>query len=126
VIERILVVEDDDLIRDSLVDVLTDHGYEAHGAADGQEALNKLAELTDPPPCLIVLDLMMPNMDGREFRRRQLADPAVKEIPIVVISAFRDLDSIVKELAPAGHFKKPVKLSDFLQIIQTYCPAAAV
>ena len=124
--EVVLVVEDDDLIRDSLLDVLRDHGYDAHGARDGQEALDKLAELHDSLPCLIVLDLMMPGMDGREFRRRQLADPVLAKIPIIVISAFRDLDSIAKELAPVGYFKKPLKLSDFLQIIRNYCPATSV
>jgi CheY-like chemotaxis protein len=119
--ERVIIVEDDELIRDSLLEVLEDNGYEAIGAGDGREALDKLAAL-DAPPCLIVLDLMMPGMDGREFRRQQLTDPALKDIPVVVISAFRDLDEIAKELKPAAHFKKPLKLQDFLQIVQTHCP----
>jgi CheY-like chemotaxis protein len=123
--DRVVVVEDDELIRDSLLEVLEDHGYEAIGASDGREALDKLAAL-DGPPCLIVLDLMMPGMDGREFRRLQLEDPALKSIPVVVISAFRDLDEIAKELAPAAHFKKPLKLKEFLNIIQTHCPGAHV
>jgi CheY-like chemotaxis protein len=118
--ERVVIVEDDELIRDSLLEVLEDAGYEAIGAGDGREALDKLAAL-DRPPCLIVLDLMMPGMDGREFRRQQLTDPAIKDIPVVVISAFRDLDEIAKELRPAAHFKKPLKLQDFLQIVQTHC-----
>lgn len=123
--DRVVVVEDDELIRDSLLEVLEDHGYEAIGASDGREALDKLASL-DSPPCLIVLDLMMPGMDGREFRRLQLEDPALKTIPVVVISAFRDLDEIAKELAPAGHFKKPLKLKEFLTIVQTHCPGVHV
>ena len=122
--ERVVIVEDDDLIRESLLEVLADNGYEAIGACDGRDALEKLSAL-DAPPCLIVLDLMMPGMDGREFRRVQLADPALSTIPVVVISAFRDLDDIAKELAPAAHFKKPLKLQDFLQIIQTHCPQHA-
>lgn len=121
--DRVVIVEDDELIRESLLEVLADHGYEAIGAGDGREALDKLATL-DPLPCLIVLDLMMPGMDGREFRRIQREDPVLKEIPVVVISAFRDLDEIAKEMAPAGHFKKPLKLQDFLAIIQTHCPHA--
>jgi len=119
--ERVVVVEDDELIRDSLLEVLEENGYEAIGAGDGREALDKLAAL-DGPPCLIVLDLMMPGMDGREFRKHQLEDPALAAIPVVVISAFRDLDEIAKELAPVGHFKKPLKLKDFLNIVQTHCP----
>src|SRR5687768_937407 len=121
--DRVVVVEDDELIRESLLEVLDDNGYEAIGAADGQEALEKLAALPELP-CLIVLDLMMPGMDGREFRRLQLEDPKLKEIPVVVISAFRDLDEIAKELAPVGHFKKPLKLAEFLHIVQTHCPNA--
>ena len=119
--DLVVVVEDDELIRDSLLEILEEHGYGAVGAADGREALDKLAKL-DSPPCLIVLDLMMPIMDGREFRRRQLEDPALKQIPVVIISAFRDIDEIAKELAPAGHFKKPLKLQEFLHIVQTHCP----
>ena len=119
--ERVVVVEDDELIRESLLEVLEENGYEAIGAGDGREALDKLAAL-DAPPCLIVLDLMMPGMDGREFRKHQLEDPAIASIPVVVISAFRDLEEIAKELAPAGLFKKPLKLKDFLTIVQTHCP----
>jgi CheY-like chemotaxis protein len=121
--DRILVVEDDELIRESLVEVLGDNGYEVIGAADGQEALDQLDQLPDPP-CLIVLDLMMPVMDGREFRRIQREDPRHRDIPVVVISAFRDLDEIAKELAPIGHFKKPIKLADLLAVVQTHCPHA--
>jgi len=119
--DTVVIVEDDELIRDSLLEVLEEHGYNTIGAGDGREALDKLAKL-DKLPCLIVLDLMMPVMDGREFRRVQLEDPVLKAIPVVVISAFRDLDEIAKELAPAAHFKKPLKLRDFLNIVQTHCP----
>jgi CheY-like chemotaxis protein len=122
--DRVFVVEDDELIRESLIEVLGDNGYEAIGAADGREALQKLSTL-DELPCLIVLDLMMPNMDGREFRKVQLQDPKLKEVPVIVISAFRDLDEITKELAPVVAFKKPIKLAEFLTVVQTYCPHAA-
>ncbi len=117
---RVVVIEDDDLIRDSLLEILGDNGYEAIGARDGREALDKLANLADPVPSLIVLDLMMPGMDGREFRRRQLADPTISQIPVVVISAFRDLAAIATELAPAAYFQKPLKLADFLQIVERF------
>lgn len=117
----VFVVEDDELIRQSLIEVLGDNGYEAVGAADGREALEKLSAL-DKQPCLIVLDLMMPNMDGREFRKVQLQDPKLKQIPVIVISAFRDLDEITKELAPVVAFKKPIRLTEFLTVVQTHCP----
>ena len=123
--DRVVVVEDDELIRDSLLEVLEEAGYEAIGAGDGREALTKLASL-DHPPCLIVLDLMMPVMDGREFRKIQLQDPRLNQIPVVVISAFRDLEGLEDEMAPAGLFRKPLKLRDFLAIVQTHCPGTHV
>ena len=64
------------MIRESIVEFLDDNGYEAVGAADGQEALEKLARRSEPPPCLILLDLMMPVMDGQTFRERAAADAA--------------------------------------------------
>ena len=63
---RIFVVEDEEMIRDSLVEFLDEHGYEAVGAAHGRDALDKLAA-SDLLPCLILLDLMMPGMDGSTF-----------------------------------------------------------
>src|SRR5881392_3915466 len=86
----VLVVEDDEDIRDSLVEFLGDEGYEARGAGNGREALSLLAAIA-PPPCLIILDLMMPVMDGRTFREEQLRRPDVADIPVIVISAYRDL-----------------------------------
>ena len=119
--ERVVVVEDDEMIRETLLEVLDENGYDPIGAADGREALDKLFALPELP-CLIVLDLMMPGMDGREFRRIQREDPKLRDIPVVVISAFRELDDIAKELEPAAHFKKPIKLADFLTIVKTHCP----
>lgn len=121
--DRIVVVEDDELIRESLLEVLADNGYEAIGAGDGREALDKLAEL-DAPPCLIILDLMMPVMDGHEFRRHQLRDPVIQSVPVVVISAFHDLDELTRDLGPVAHCRKPLRLDDFLTIVQTHCPGA--
>ena len=71
---RVLVVEDDLEIRESLMDVLEDAGFEAVGAGNGLEALDQLRG-PGPQPCLIFLDLMMPRMDGRAFRQEQLAPP---------------------------------------------------
>jgi CheY-like chemotaxis protein len=83
---KVLVVDDDHAIRETLCAVLRDEGYDVLGARDGNEALEAL-HTTAPPPAAIVLDLMMPGMDGYEFRARQLADEAIKDIPVVVITA---------------------------------------
>jgi len=87
----ILVVDDDRDIRDSLVEVLGEHGYPVIGAGNGVEAL-EILRTSAPPPSLILLDLMMPVMDGREFRERQLENPALADIPVIVISAYNDVE----------------------------------
>ncbi len=81
---RVLIVEDDVDIRETLHELLECAGYEASEAANGLEGL-LAARLA--PPDLIVLDLMMPVMDGWQFRRAQRSDPALASIPVIVISA---------------------------------------
>jgi CheY-like chemotaxis protein len=117
---RIFVVEDEEMIRESIVEFLDEQGYEAVGAADGREALAKLAA-SEPQPCLILLDLMMPVMDGREFREHQLQTPAIAEIPVIVFSAYRDVARTAGDLNAAGHLEKPLKLTDLLRTIQRHC-----
>jgi CheY-like chemotaxis protein len=120
---RVLVVEDDDLIRESLVEYLADQGYEAVGAENGQDALDKL-EANDPPPCLIVLDLMMPVMDGPTFREEQLRNPRLSDIPVVVISAYRDVKVEAKTMKASSCLSKPLKLADLLRVVRQHCSAA--
>jgi CheY-like chemotaxis protein len=118
---RIFVIEDEDMIRDSIVEFLDENGYEAIGAADGREALDKLNASSDPRPCLILLDLMMPIMDGRRFREEQLRSPSLSAIPVVLFSAYRDLARTAGELNAAGHLEKPLKLADLLQKVREHC-----
>src|SRR5215213_7431302 len=81
----ILVVDDDHAIRDSLTELLEDEGYVVARAENGQEALEFLR--SNGAPCLILLDLMMPVMDGYEFMDRTQGDPQLADIPVVVITA---------------------------------------
>lgn len=117
---RIFVVEDEEMIRDSIVEFLGEQGYDAVGAADGREALDKL-DASSPRPCLILLDLMMPVMDGRSFRERQLQIPKLAEIPVVVFSAYQDVAKTAVALNAAGHLHKPLKLPDLLRTVQRHC-----
>ena len=117
---RIFVVEDEEMIRDSIVEFLDEHGYQAVGAADGQDALEKLA-VADLLPCLILLDLMMPVMDGRSFREEQLRTPDIARIPVVLFSAYRDLTKIAADLHAAGYLDKPLKLANLLRLVQEHC-----
>jgi CheY-like chemotaxis protein len=121
---RVLVVEDDTEIRETMVEVLADAGYHAVGARDGADAL---AQLRGPEDrwCLVLLDMMMPNMDGRTFRAEQLRDPALSPIPVIIVSAMTDVDTTAEELQVAAHLTKPVPLEDLVQVVDRFCPRAA-
>src|SRR6185295_11285273 len=81
----VFVVDDDDDIRETLYGLLDDEGYEVAAFPTGREAFEALTG--GARPRVILLDLMMPVMDGAEFRRAQLADPALAEIPVILITA---------------------------------------
>lgn len=117
----ILVVDDDRDIRDSLVELLEDQGHPAVGAANGVEALEVLRTST-APPCLILLDLMMPMMDGREFRERQLTEPTWAQIPVIVISAYNDVEDQARSLG-VDHLRKPLTLRPLIEAVRRYCAA---
>ena len=118
---HILVVDDEDMIRDSLIEYLDENGYRATGAVDGRDALTKLA---DPGgrPCVILLDLMMPIMDGKTFRARQLLDPELARIPVIVLSAYQGVAKWASDLMLPDHLAKPFKLDDLLRLVHKHCP----
>jgi DNA-binding response OmpR family regulator len=111
---RVLVVDDDLSIQGFLVDALADEGYAVRTAANGRDALAILHEWR---PDLILLDLMMPEMDGWQFRARQLALPDAASIPVIVLSAMRDPTPKVHGLAPTRVFVKPFDLDELLTTI---------
>lgn len=121
---RVLVVEDDLEIRESVMEILEEHGYEPVGAGNGLEALDKLRS-SERPPCLILLDLMMPRMDGKTFRQQQLQHPELASIPVVVISAFKDVSQTLQEMKVADLLKKPFKLQELIGLARRYCQASA-
>ena len=111
---RLLVVDDDVELCESLADALTDAGYDPVTAGDGARALALSHDM--PAPQLILLDLMMPEMNGWEFREVQLHDQVVKDIPVVVMTASRDLRRHPVD-ADAFLFK-PFTLDDLLEQVQ--------
>jgi len=108
---RVLVLDDDEIIRGFLSEALNDEGYEVRQAASGREGLNVLQEWR---PNLILLDLMMPEMDGWAFRDEQRRRPELADIPVIVLSAARELQLRSQHLAAADVIAKPFDLDDLL------------
>lgn len=114
--KRILAVDDEPSIVKLVSATLTARGYDVVVAHNGEEALDKVRL---EKPDLIVLDIMMPRMDGREVRRRLQADPATKSIPIVFLSAVGDFDNQLDTLdSGSGEYMtkpfKPSELADYV------------
>lgn len=117
---RILVVDDDHDIRDALINILRLEGYEAAGATNGAEALDYLRG--HHPPCLILLDLMMPIMNGWEFRNQQRQDATLATIPVIVISADRSIQQHQATFGAVGYITKPIEFDHLLDHIERFCP----
>ena len=108
----VLLVEDDTDIREAVGEVLTDHGYRVVTAGHGAAALERLRDGTRPD--VILLDLMMPVMDGATFRATQKADPALAGIPVVVMTALATARDAPEWADVAAFLTKPIKLDALL------------
>ncbi len=120
----VLVVDDDDDIRESLEVLLRLHGYHVATAADGSEALKRM-QMGGWRPCLILLDLMMPGMNGFELRSALDANETLADIPVVVITG---AGAKVAERASAMHLdvlRKPFEPLTLLQTVRRFCLGAA-
>jgi CheY-like chemotaxis protein len=111
---RVLLVEDDAAIRHVVAEALADEGYAVREATDGRRALEHLAGWQ---PDLIVLDLMMPGMDGRAFRAEQRARGLAADAALVVLTAGRHAAGAGAELGAAAVVAKPFDLDDLLAAI---------
>lgn len=115
----ILIVDDEFEIRETLSEALTMCGFEVETASNGEEALTLLKRAVKP--ALILLDLMMPIMDGREFINAKEKNPELSEIPVVVISADGRLEAKLAGLKTDGHLKKPINLDKLLETAERHC-----
>ncbi len=113
----ILVVEDDLPIQQAIKGLLELEGYETYVASNGQEALKILPSI--PSPCLILLDILMPIMDGLQFLELKQKDIMIASIPVVLVSAQMDRAKDVPGVQ--GRLKKPIDLDALLKTIQIYC-----
>jgi CheY-like chemotaxis protein len=109
----VLVVDDESDIREAVSEVLADEGYVVHGAGDGAEALRKARAVH---PNIVLLDLMMPGMNGWEFRAAQKGDPELSDIPVVVLSAL----GRVAGMDAARFIQKPFDLDELLDAVRQY------
>ena len=118
--KSVLVVEDDMDIQSSIVQILVEEGYEAHGVSNGQEALDLLNASTQLPS-LIILDIMMPIMNGWEFRCLQKRDTLLASIPVIVCSSAGDIQEEARLIGARDYLQKPVVPEVLLEMVGQCC-----
>jgi CheY-like chemotaxis protein len=116
----VMLVEDEDDTRDALAALLEENDYRVLQAPNGAEALRILKE--DPADCrVILLDLMMPVMNGWDFRRHQKRTAGLADIPVVLMSAGAQIACASDDLDAAGYISKPVEIDDLLETVERHC-----
>jgi CheY-like chemotaxis protein len=117
----VLVVEDDGDVREALVFLLEDAGMHAIGATDGLDALERIEAGFEPS--LILLDLMMPVMDGERFLRIRKSDPRLAQIPVIVVSAMQKMRVDPEDLRISEIIPKPVDPQRVIESVRLHAPA---
>ena len=115
----VLVIEDDPDAREVITEILRGEGHQAVGAGNGREALQTLR--SGFRPCLIILDMLMPDMDGWQFRRAQCADETLAKIPVVVVSGVRATRNSALQGGAVAFLSKPVAPDTLLSTIAAVC-----
>ena len=115
----VLLVEDHPDVRDMMSLALQFAGHRVVTAANGRDALEVLHR---ERPCVVLLDLMMPVMDGWQFQAALEQDRATREVPLIVISALPDVSG---RIPAAAHLAEPVDIDQMLELVDQYCRAAA-
>lgn len=117
--KTVMIVEDDEDIRNDLAEILKDEGHRVVTVPNGLEAMKYLQAAT--PPCIIILDLMMPIMDGWQLRLEMLKSTFLAKIPLVVLSGAGDLQREAAALGAVGYINKPFKLDVLLNLVRQFC-----
>jgi CheY-like chemotaxis protein len=115
--DEVMVIEDEQESRTYLVRLLQLEGFKVVAFSNGAEALNYLGH--SAPPCLIILDLRMPMMDGLQFRSAMLQDPRLAKVPVIVVTAFEP--SAAASLSAVRVFRKPVDVDALLGTVRENC-----
>lgn len=115
----VLIVDDDPDIREVLADLLTSEGFSVASASNGERALTWLK--TSGRPGVILLDLMMPVMNGKTFRSEQLRDAEIAHVPVVVMSASENLLGLNGEFEGLPRLAKPLEVDDLIDVVERHC-----
>ena len=116
----VLVVDDDKKICEMISAVLAGQGYETAIAGNGKEALAYLKK-SPRPPKLILLDLMMPEMTGWEFRRLQQEDPSLSGIPVAIITGLADVEGKASAIGAVDVLHKPSRVEALTSLVSRFC-----
>lgn len=114
--KAILIIDDDEAVREALAMVLADEGHSVATAVNGLEGLRYLKAASERPD-LILLDVMMPLMDGYQFRAEQRKDPAIASIPVLVLTA-GTAEARLSLMEANGYLRKPINLLSLLAIVE--------
>jgi len=122
-LETILVVEDNDMMRELVIEVLQGCGYEVDAVTNGEEAIAYLAD--HDLPCAILLDLEMPVMNGWDFRTWQRRHAHFATIPVIIMSGVRASQPTYELLRPNAYIEKPIDFGSLLNALhtKTHCKA---
>ncbi len=118
---RLMLVDDDFILRAHLAELLMLEGYSVTCAADGAEALRRLAH--EPLPSLILVDIMLPRMDGVAFRREQLRTPGLRDVPTIALTAAKNVEGL-QSLGFIEVMRKPVSFDHLTETLARFCHTA--
>jgi CheY-like chemotaxis protein len=121
---NVLIVDDDRATRELLRTILSTEGFHTIAAEDGLEALHVLRTVrrrAPDVPCLVLLDLAMPRLGGAEFRRAQLGDQIVANVPVAVMSGASDLEQRARMMGAVATVAKPIDGDLLLKVVRRYC-----
>lgn len=121
--KKVVVIDDDADVRDVVVFALESDGHKVEAFENGEEGLNALLESKDAPPGIIMVDYLMPQMDGLSFihELRTKHDERFSDVPIAIMSAIGDLDQSVSRKEKIILFQKPMDLEDLLRLVREHC-----
>lgn len=114
--KTILIIEDNAAVVSTMKSILELEGYNVHTASNGQEGIEMLQKIGSA--CVVLLDMMMPVLNGWHFLDFQRSKPEFRDIPVIVVSAFGE---IARSVNPQDYIPKPVKLELLLTTVQKYC-----